>query len=124
MITEVEPYIFISSKIDQKHIDEMIYLIKECDGAEYYLKDVNKIHKTDWNMPKTMNRPYWQYFAENCLDNFAADFLDQFQIGGFKLGFWFAQQGSIYFFVLLIFIYIYLMNKLDKKYEDKSGKDN
>ena len=53
-----------------------------------------------------------------------ADFLDQFQIGGFKLGFWFAQQGSIYFFVLLIFIYIYLMNKLDKKYEDKSGKDN
>ena len=53
-----------------------------------------------------------------------SDFLDQFQIGGFKLGFWFAQQGSIYFFVLLIFIYIYLMNKLDKKYEDKSGKDN
>ena len=39
MITEVEPYIFISNKIDQKHIDELIYLIKECDGAEYYLKD-------------------------------------------------------------------------------------
>ena len=53
-----------------------------------------------------------------------SDFLDQFQIGGFKLGFWFAQQGSIYFFVLLIFIYINLMNKLDKKYEDKSGKEN
>ena len=35
-----------------------------------------------------------------------SDSLDQFQIGGFKLGFWFAQQGSIYFFVLLIFIYI------------------
>ena len=41
-----------------------------------------------------------------------SDFLDQFQIGGFKLGFWFAQQGSIYIFVLLIFLYIYLMNKL------------
>ena len=53
-----------------------------------------------------------------------SDFLDQFQICGFKLGFWFAQQGSIYLFVLLIFIYIYLMNKLDKKYEDKSGKEN
>ena len=53
-----------------------------------------------------------------------SDFLDQFQIRGIKLGFWFAQQGSIYFFVLLIFIYIYLMNKLDKKYEDKSGKEN
>ena len=53
-----------------------------------------------------------------------SDFLDQFHIGGFELGFWFAQQGSIYFFVLLIFIYIYLMNKLDKIYEDKSGKEN
>ena len=47
-----------------------------------------------------------------------SDFFDQFKIGGFKLGFWFAQQGSIYFFVILIFIYIYLMNKLDKKYKD------
>ena len=49
-----------------------------------------------------------------------SDFLDQLQIGGFKLGFWFAQQGCIYFFVILIFIYIYLMNRLDKKYKDKS----
>ena len=52
-----------------------------------------------------------------------SDSLDQVQIGGFKLGFWFAQQGSIYFFVLLIFIYIYLMNKLDKNYKEKSEKD-
>ena len=44
------------------------------------------------------------------------DFLNQYKIGGFKLGFWFAQQGSIYVFVILIFIYIRLMNKLDKKY--------
>ncbi len=42
--------------------------------------------------------------------------LDQFQIGGFKLGFWFAQQGSIYVFVILIFVYVYLMNRLDAKY--------
>ena len=52
-----------------------------------------------------------------------SDFFDQFQIRGFKLGFWFAQQGSIYFFVLLIFIYIHLMNKLDKKYQDKSEEN-
>ncbi|ARV10916.1 hypothetical protein BTO09_00540 [Gilvibacter sp. SZ-19] len=44
------------------------------------------------------------------------DFLDHFQIGGFKLGFWFAQQGSIYVFVILIFVYVALMNRLDKKY--------
>jgi putative solute:sodium symporter small subunit len=44
------------------------------------------------------------------------DVLDQFKIGGFPLGFWFAQQGSIYVFVVLIFVYVRLMNKLDKKY--------
>ena len=44
------------------------------------------------------------------------DFLNQFRLGGFKLGFWFAQQGSIYVFVILIFIYVRLMNRLDKKY--------
>jgi putative solute:sodium symporter small subunit len=44
------------------------------------------------------------------------DALDTIQIGGFKLGFWFSQQGSIYVFVILIFIYVRLMNKLDKQY--------
>ncbi|MDB9976874.1 DUF4212 domain-containing protein [Flavobacteriaceae bacterium] len=47
------------------------------------------------------------------------DELNQIKIGGFKLGFWFAQQGSIYVFVILIFIYISLMNRLDKKYHPK-----
>ena len=42
--------------------------------------------------------------------------LDNIRIGGFKLGFWFAQQGSIYVFVILIFIYVFLMNRLDQKY--------
>ena len=44
------------------------------------------------------------------------DALNEIRLGGFKLGFWFAQQGSIYVFVILIFVYIRLMNKLDKKY--------
>jgi len=52
-----------------------------------------------------------------------SDFLDQFQIGGFKLGFWFAQQGSIYFFVILIFVYVFLMNKLDRKYKEDLKKN-
>jgi len=42
--------------------------------------------------------------------------LNSIRFGGFKLGFWFAQQGSIYIFVILIFVYIRLMNKLDKKF--------
>jgi putative solute:sodium symporter small subunit len=45
-----------------------------------------------------------------------APLLDQIKIGGFKLGFWFAQQGSIYAFVAIIFVYVYLMNKLDKSH--------
>ena len=52
-----------------------------------------------------------------------SDTLDQIRLGGFKLGFWFSQQGSIYFFVLIIFIYVYLMNKLDKKFYRKSNQD-
>lgn len=47
-------------------------------------------------------------FAEN---------LNNIYMGGFPVGFWFAQQGSIYIFVALIFIYVYLMNKLDKKHD-------
>lgn len=46
-----------------------------------------------------------------------ADALNNFSIGGYKLGFWFAQQGSIYVFIVLIFAYVYLMNKLDRKYD-------
>lgn len=45
-----------------------------------------------------------------------APVLNEIQIGGFKLGFWFAQQGSIYTFVVLIFVYVYLMNKLDQEF--------
>ena len=45
------------------------------------------------------------------------DALNGIKLGGFKLGFWFAQQGSIYVFVILIFVYVNLMNKLDKKYD-------
>ncbi|MCB0495661.1 MAG: DUF4212 domain-containing protein [Cyclobacteriaceae bacterium] len=44
------------------------------------------------------------------------DELNQIRIAGFKLGFWFAQQGSIYVFVILIFVYVRLMNQLDKKF--------
>ena len=47
---------------------------------------------------------------------FFADILNNIQFFGFKLGFWFAQQGAIYTFIVLIFIYIRQMNKLDKKH--------
>ncbi len=43
--------------------------------------------------------------------------LNNIQFGGFKLGFWFAQQGAIYFFVIIIFVYVWLMNKLDREFD-------
>lgn len=65
----------------------------------------------------------WFIVSYGCAILFV-DQLDKIKIGGFRLGFWFAQQGSIYVFVALIFIYVYLMNRLDKKYNvDKKEKD-
>ena len=43
--------------------------------------------------------------------------LNQVRIGGFQLGFWFAQQGSIYIFVALIFFYAWRMNRIDRKFD-------
>ncbi len=43
--------------------------------------------------------------------------LNAIRLGGFPLGFWFAQQGAIYVFVCLIFIYYLYMQKLDRKYD-------
>ena len=49
--------------------------------------------------------------------------LNGIRIGGFKLGFWFAQQGSIYVFVILIFVYVKLMNRLDRRFEFDERED-
>ncbi|WP_339859696.1 DUF4212 domain-containing protein [Pseudohongiella acticola] len=54
-----------------------------------------------------------------------ADFLDNFRFAGFKLGFWIAQQGSIYVFVILILVYLVWMDRLDARYtrdKNKSGQ--
>lgn len=57
------------------------------------------------------------WFAVSLLGSvLLVDVLDRVEVGGFKLGFWLAQQGSIYTFVILIFVYAFLMNRLDKKH--------
>ena len=45
------------------------------------------------------------------------DELNAITFGGFKLGFWFAQQGSIYVFVILIFVYAKMMERIEEKYD-------
>jgi putative solute:sodium symporter small subunit len=80
-------------------------------------------------MNSTQRKKYWRenlkYLAILLLIWFVVSYgfgillvdeLNTIRLGGFKLGFWFAQQGSIYVFVILIFVYVQLMNKLDKKY--------
>jgi putative solute:sodium symporter small subunit len=91
---------------------------------------INKIDKIARNrMPNTHAHSYWKanirivvsllcvwFFISFGCGILLADYLDQFRFQGFKLGFWMAQQGSIYGFVILIIVYIRLMDNLDKKY--------
>ena len=59
----------------------------------------------------------WAFVSFGC-GILLAPWLNQFRLPGtgYKLGFWFAQQGSIYVFVLLIFAYVLIMNRLDRRY--------
>lgn len=63
----------------------------------------------------------WFFISFGCGILFV-DALDTIRFGGFKLGFWIAQQGSIYVFVALIIIYIRAMDKLDSKYNLESSE--
>ncbi len=46
-----------------------------------------------------------------------AEWLNNFKLGGYPLGFWFSQQGSIYIYIALIFIYTKFMDQIDRKYD-------
>jgi putative solute:sodium symporter small subunit len=63
------------------------------------------------------------FFVGCVLSIFLAEPLNQFRIGGFKLGFWFAQQGSIYIFIVLILIYCLLMEREDRKFHVEERKE-
>ena len=65
----------------------------------------------------------WFFISFGCGILFV-DALDTVRFGGFKLGFWIAQQGSIFVFVALILIYIRAMDKLDAKYTLESSNEN
>jgi len=78
----------------------------------------NKNHKAYWKTNLkylTILLSIW-FLVSFVFGILLVDELNTIRLGGFKLGFWFAQQGSIYAFVILIFVYIRLMNKLDAKH--------
>lgn len=66
---------------------------------------------------------FWFIISYGCGILFVEQ-LNTIKIRGFKLGFWFAQQGAIFGFVLIIFIYIVLMNRLDRKVKGNNTKKN
>lgn len=76
------------------------------DNTEYWQSNIRVVAKC---------LAIWFFVSFGC-GILLVDVLNNFQVYGYKLGFWFAQQGSIYTFVALIFYYANHMNKLDKKY--------
>ena len=65
----------------------------------------------------------WFFISFGC-GILMADILDEIRVGGFKLGFWIAQQGAIFVFVIIIYIYIHLMDKLDDAYNFNRDEAN
>lgn len=65
----------------------------------------------------------WAIVGLGCGILFAGK-LNAFQLGGYPLGFWFAQQGSIMTFVVIILVYCILLNRLDKKHHDELEQIN
>jgi len=79
---------------------------------------------------KTPHQLYWRanlivlgvlmsiWFLFSCvLSIFLVDWLNEFKLGGFPLGFWIAQQGTIYVFIVEVIAYVFIMKKLDHKYD-------
>ncbi len=80
--------------------------------------------------PRQAHHQYWRanlivlailmaiWFLFSCVFSiFLVDRLNEFQLGGFPLGFWIAQQGTIYVFIVEIIAYVLIMKKLDRKYD-------
>jgi len=89
------------------------------------------------NLHNSKEKVYWKknirivlsllavwFFVSFGMGILLVDVLDNFRLFGFKLGFWMAQQGSIFCFVVLIFVYVYRMNKLDHQYDMDEDQDH
>ena len=100
-------------------------------------KDINLDKMINPQNSKVKVKVYWKknirivlsllavwFFVSFGMGILLVDVLDNFRIFGFKLGFWMAQQGSIFCFVILIFVYVYRMNKLDHQYDMDEDQDN
>ncbi len=79
------------------------------------MKDLNQYWKKNLKIMAVLL--FVWFFVSYFCGIIIVDVLNKYMLGGFPLGFWFAQQGSMFVFVALIFIYCSLMEKLDKEYD-------
>lgn len=86
---------------------------------------MNKDHNAYWkeNVRLVLKLLTIWFIASYGMGILFIDYLNQFQLFGFPFGFWMAQQGAIYVFVALIFVYVVKMNKLDKKHGVDEGDE-
>jgi putative solute:sodium symporter small subunit len=128
----------ISSKQVQLRTNEtdlalLYFMVTSIFGA--CLHRALKINKKEHQLMKQNSNDYWQanlkiictllviWFTVPFLGGIIfVDFFNQFRLGGYPLGFWIAQQGSIYLFVVLIFYYARKMSQLDDKFS--SGEES
>jgi putative solute:sodium symporter small subunit len=86
--------------------------------------------------PRQSHHQYWRanlivlavlmgiWFLFSCvLSIFLVDWLNEFKLAGFPLGFWIAQQGTIYVFIVEIIAYVLIMRKLDRKYDVEEDEE-
>ena len=87
------------------------------------MAEVDPAHKTYWkkNFQTVMVLLSIWFLVSSVLATFLAGPLNNIKLGGFKLGFWIAQQGSIYVFIVLILIYAIRMDRLDKELAESQG---
>ena len=104
--------------------------------ANFFVSAILRVPMPDSPSRNSSNAAYWRanllivgvllaiWFVVSYLCGIVfVEALNRVTFFGFKLGFWFAQQGSIYIFVALIFIYVFLMNRLDRKFGvDETGE--
>jgi len=86
--------------------------------AEENLQDSDKCNQGYWKANLSLVGKLlvvWFVVSFGCGILFV-DALNNIELGGYKLGFWFAQQGAIYVFVILIFVYVKKMNQLDREF--------
>ncbi len=79
------------------------------------MKDLNLYWKKNLRI-MAMLLGVWFFVSYFC-GIIIVDVLNKFMLGGFPLGFWFAQQGSMFVFVGIIFVYCHLMEKLDREFD-------